>query len=362
MPRLPVRSLPRIHLTDDLIYLIMLRLPVSTLSRFVVLCRQWEATITSKKFVTEHFLNEGNQTHLLICWNASILLRGGHAFSLFRDETLKSYEEPVDFTLAGNFSWIYGPSNGVFLLTINTLNRLALWNPATRSLRPLPPPQYFDSEDDALGFMVDPTSLLMNYRALRHSFIERSTCGITPLDGWFYWKMYAMEIRKFSVLGFDTSNEDFHEIEIPVAAQSREEVKVEVATYKGRLALLTFHYEGIEIWLKDAENLWTMNSKLDVRPKKFMEALGFWEENLVYTLMTKKDKLKVVLHDLNTHTRRVVGFAQRDVKSSYLATISIFHYRESLVSLKDKALGIKVLDMKSAEARDFFSSRRRADA
>lgn len=77
---------------------------------------------------------------------------------------------------------ILGPLNGIFLL-FNRPDGSALWNPATRELKPLPP-------------LPHSISLLPDFESFRHSF----GLGLDPLTNahkiiWIIWRIIWIRLR-----------------------------------------------------------------------------------------------------------------------------------------------------------------------
>ncbi|KAL6544766.1 hypothetical protein OROMI_023628 [Orobanche minor] len=377
---------------------ILLNLPVKNLLKLSIINKEWNATLASNKFVQDHSSHKTNCTKLVVCWNENVFgLAGEHTtFSLFNDGSLDNYVEAVDFNLIGKFCDLYGPYKGVFLVAVDrgrSGNKLAVWNPSTRRLRPLPPHQA--ELDSGLRISLDPVALfvdanldfkvlalhgydtlasgparkcilfssannswkVMNVPILEGYYVERSSTGVVYFGGCFYRIIRECDQQRVrSIIEIDMSNETFTTIQIPDGAQSNVlefEDEIQLANYQDRLALLTFIDDNrIDVWLRESDGSFSKFHQVEISNNTVV-VLGFWDQKLMYRVGC----VDVQLYDIGSKTTALLGFAknsERDLQN--MVGISIFHYKESLVSLKDKEAQIEALYIQSAGAVEFFNA------
>ncbi|XP_009765988.1 putative F-box/kelch-repeat protein At1g12870 [Nicotiana sylvestris] len=122
---------------DDLITEIFARLPVKSLLRFKCVCRNWYSLITSSFFVRKHL--QENPTCLLIAIYGDDLSQSGTTIHVLPDKILPGLipEKPNNLQIRVELDEIIGPVDGLFLLLKDS--HMAMWNPAKREFRPLPP-------------------------------------------------------------------------------------------------------------------------------------------------------------------------------------------------------------------------------
>ncbi|KAL5720651.1 hypothetical protein ACHQM5_013297 [Ranunculus cassubicifolius] len=142
-----------VELPEHVLLLILVWLPVKSLLRFKVVCKYWYSLIQSSSFINQHLRHQHDNV------NCSLIVRkpndniiGSRFFMLtgykfdessvcldFANKELRSYsihvQELIDKLQVAN------ACNGIICL-YKVHEDVALWNPATRHLRPLPPPKF----------------------------------------------------------------------------------------------------------------------------------------------------------------------------------------------------------------------------
>ncbi|KAK7272811.1 hypothetical protein RIF29_13851 [Crotalaria pallida] len=122
------------HLPDDLIVLILLRLPVKSLLRFKCVSKSFFSLISDNQFAISHFDLAASPTHRLLC-------SAGTAFasrSLDLDDDSSSLPLIPRFLPPSCTPQIKGSCNGFILLTHRSPHHLYIWNPSTGAHKKLP--------------------------------------------------------------------------------------------------------------------------------------------------------------------------------------------------------------------------------
>ncbi|XP_057438933.1 F-box/kelch-repeat protein At3g23880-like [Lotus japonicus] len=122
------------HLPQDLITEILLRLPVKSLVRFKAVCKFWRSLISDPHFARTHFE----------------LAAPRFVFNTFHGIRTMDLDGPLSSNpLSGAINIDFLPTSIVivgscrgFLLLLDSIGSLYLWNPATRVYKPIPSPTY----------------------------------------------------------------------------------------------------------------------------------------------------------------------------------------------------------------------------
>lgn len=352
-----------LDLSEDVILEILLRLPVKTLVRFKCVCKQWYTIIESQSFVNQHFGQRSNQERLLVRhYNEDL-----HAYALFVDDICSEFEEPAHLQMPSMIFELLGPVNGVFCV-VGQSRDLALLNPATRQLKPLPElPEvivepYLFFLDNVLGFGFDPLTgdykvvsiwyfwdisanaldchpIIFVYNLGSNSWRDLKDVGCfkssyracsslckTYLNGVYYWTMEFSNTNVAAVLAFDMSTEKFQEIHVPDCLKS----KIGHVTIHGNsIVLLSYQLERAdlcEVWVMEKEGSW--NRGAVVGPCQAINwPLCLWNDDLII----EADTSFLMLYDIYTQKRRLT---QTRVKKNTSFISWVFSYKESLVSIK----------------------------
>lgn len=132
-------------LSEDLIYDILLRLPVKSLLCFKAVSRPWRYLISSPGFVKSHLARTGSSAErtLIIHENSFSLLQLGPS-KLVADLQIRHYEsKDGDTILVGSDSGIVCvavcKSGWVSFIEARAPTSIYLWNPATKHYKVIPP-------------------------------------------------------------------------------------------------------------------------------------------------------------------------------------------------------------------------------
>ncbi|XP_061345131.1 F-box/kelch-repeat protein At3g23880-like [Gastrolobium bilobum] len=147
----------------DVIYEILLRLPVRSLLRCRCVCKQWKSMISDTHFAKLHLSMstvDPTLTHhrlLIPTRNGNGELGSCSVKSIFNNPLTLS--EDVDFTMRRNYQ-LCGSCNGLVCFIHQSQTHARLWNPSTRLLSRKTPSMYVDGDEIALfdGFGYDHVS------------------------------------------------------------------------------------------------------------------------------------------------------------------------------------------------------------
>ncbi|XP_059641858.1 putative F-box protein At3g16210 [Cornus florida] len=340
-------------LPQDVIIEILSRLPVKSLLRARVVCKNWYTIIKNPSFVTKHFNHTNNSGRLFV--NRFDKTSQKFVFSLFPDQTLAG-SPPVYQDVAADvlhYLWV-GACNGILCLcNRNNWKHFALWNPATREFKSLPvfprsfPPNVASSQE-TFGFGFDPITndykvvwiwntlddvMEMRYGPYQVAVYTLSTDSWRYLDvalpyssiatprsntcinGVYHW--FAIHDDGHPViLSFDMGIELFHEIrDIP---SSKPPVLV---SYNNSLALMYYDRGPVNIWVMKEERGWSKRFSVEL-PSAVRLPFGFWKNG---QLITEIGDSHVVLYDPETREIKHLG-------SPIWADCLV--YRESLFTIK----------------------------
>ncbi|CAM8912541.1 unnamed protein product [Rhodiola kirilowii] len=136
-------------LPDDLIFYILLRIPVKSLIRFKTASKSWEALITNPYFVRQHHLQQPSSKLLF----AKRGHRSGYPLPITFDTTSKDFinrkenaykhSKPYESKNLDMNRWVMGPCFGVFCFGERPYNqkrpmRITLGNIATGEIKLVP--------------------------------------------------------------------------------------------------------------------------------------------------------------------------------------------------------------------------------
>ncbi|XP_074321543.1 F-box/kelch-repeat protein At3g23880-like [Silene latifolia] len=153
-------------LPDELLILILVLLPIKSLSRFKCVCKHWLSVIQSREFVEQHGrLSETreNNNSKLLCYRKDPTTKT-HVISILDRHTLKKLDDLewppfLDEEGVENVDWppdettflrkieIFGPVNGIYCIFRSLIDKwvgtLTLWNPTTREYKHIRPQVFF---------------------------------------------------------------------------------------------------------------------------------------------------------------------------------------------------------------------------
>ncbi|PQP95881.1 F-box/kelch-repeat protein [Prunus yedoensis var. nudiflora] len=259
--------------TEDIIYEILLRLPVKSLLRFMAVCKSWNCMIKSSTFITHHLIQ--NEDVQLLLHDPEYGM-----YSLYKDDdnddgrassTLREYtnlDNPYDVYDEG-LGWpskFVGTCKGLVCLAAEDIDfTTLLWNPSIRKFVVLPKSgvtlcHEYDDLQASCGFGYDRRA--NDYKVLRrvssfrgNKFIscqyeiwslakgswktlntaadpEESDIMLRPrrffvsnppafVNGALHWTQARAHTGNVSLLSFDISDEVFGKIAIPPEASAQ---------------------------------------------------------------------------------------------------------------------------------------------
>ncbi|KAI5311641.1 hypothetical protein L3X38_040814 [Prunus dulcis] len=129
---------------EDIIYEILLKLPVRSLLRFTAVCKSWNCMIKSSTFITHHLIQKEDVQLLLHNPQYGMYLLykdddndDGRSSSTLREYT--NLDNPYDFYDRGLASHFVGTCKGLVCLAVEDIDSIALvWNPSIRKFVVLP--------------------------------------------------------------------------------------------------------------------------------------------------------------------------------------------------------------------------------
>ncbi|XP_059640108.1 F-box/kelch-repeat protein At3g06240-like isoform X1 [Cornus florida] len=352
------------EIPEDVVIEILLRLPVKSLIRYRVVCKNWYSIIKNPSFVTKH-LNHHRANSGSLFVKRFDKITDKYVFSLYPDQTLAGSPllcEDVVVNMSNNLQ--ISACNGILCLhnCIHHHRCFALWNPATREFRSVPvlprnfPPNVVNNLE-AFGFGFDPITndykLVWMWNTLE--FIRETRYGPykaavytlstdswryldvalpystihTPqsntfINGVYHWFCLRAGDQHRVILSFDMGNELFHEIrDIPSSDYG---YYADLAPYDNSLALI-YSESGpfVEIWVMMEEGCWTKHLTVELL-LKHKSPLGFWKNGqlIVETVCDGH----VGLYD--PETREITDL----VGSQFWVEFLI--YKESLVAVRSR--------------------------
>ncbi|XP_060199661.1 putative F-box protein At3g10430 [Lycium barbarum] len=340
---------------EDLAREILVRLPVKSLLRFKCCCKNWYALIKSRSFIQQQLNCSKNK--LLIYDN------GASPIPLIILDDQSQENIPQRFR---GMATLLGSVDGLFYLECQFDDELiscALWNPATREVRPLPLPPPEISDGSRLGFGLDP--LTKDYKVVhfRYSFdynhvnaavyscsrdswrifrpkdsykphlsnnecLQGRTYGTTYLNGAYYWLLCGME--NCSILLFNFGSEVFEEIGGPDGHSVRLVPNApHLILLDDSIAILSGvdRFFFFDIWVMIQPGVW---NKL-VTFQCFTRIKSFCDSSLI--LVTKAFQL--LSYNVRTNKTRRLGFRHLGLKDDLdFGGCGVYCYKESLVTIK----------------------------
>ncbi|KAL4599920.1 hypothetical protein ACB092_11G162000 [Castanea dentata] len=132
-----------VHVPDDIVHSILLRLPVKSLRKFRCVCKSWYSSITSTNFISTHLNTSNNKDHGYMV-HMDTVFRKPPVCTVVCDRTYSMISKyPISFTFHSCHAEIVGSCNGLLCLFENRRGRnwgnvITLWNPSIRKFKRLP--------------------------------------------------------------------------------------------------------------------------------------------------------------------------------------------------------------------------------
>ncbi|KAK9026874.1 hypothetical protein V6N11_066733 [Hibiscus sabdariffa] len=331
----------RSDVAEVLVFEILHRLPVKSLTRFRCVCKPWSSSFQTPLFITKH------HNHHLRHNNLNLLLQRSHGNTRYDTH----YFSQLSTDKGHNFS-------------------VALWNPSTREFKILPqssiqcPPSansdfgcsgfgydsqtndykvvkfaaiYFGGYDEHYNGYVefDRNEKVELYSLRSDSWKEISYPEVTAFDpllfnnyvnGFYYW--LALGHYDYAILSFDMVTEKFSTLPLPLPTTSGS-YYLDLLGLNGLLGALLPQGEGTEksfdLWVMNES--WTKQFTIDYVPG-VERALGFWKNG---ELFLESLDHELVLFDPSTRELKNLGI------HAYKGTMHISAYVENLVPINGRS-------------------------
>ncbi|KAF9600498.1 hypothetical protein IFM89_009947 [Coptis chinensis] len=245
-------------LPEDVVFTILLWLPVASLLRFKSVCKSWCSLIESSPFITQHLAilkdNNNNDDHQLIildpsqcddtpCYSLRFSLLSGTGDNY---KVPKVLDLPHHFDNALESPKIIASCNGIICLQPDLSQNVSLWNPALREFRILPKPSVPPElvPDSGLGFYFGfgYDAKTNDYKVVKVIFLNLMTCRVdlyslstdswrpidtvvpfpyvfshpkAPLRNGIYCWLGEDESERHAILSFDFTTEVFKTMTVP---------------------------------------------------------------------------------------------------------------------------------------------------
>ncbi|XP_009762226.1 F-box/kelch-repeat protein At3g23880-like [Nicotiana sylvestris] len=361
------------NLPEDVIFEILIRLPVTSLVRFKCVCKSWYSLIENPNLISKHLHNlssRKNYVRLLISRRGNITnkrvvsLSMNDTFDVFINQDFPSY-----FNDKFGHVRLIGPCNGIVCLC-GYPDNIVIWNPSIRDYKILPQSQIqrlvgstVRGSDFGLGFdskrndykVIQILFCLSNDRVVVYQVeiyslnenIWRKYNGIVPAKikyGNISWSMiYKNEIfcwlaqngdNNEVILSFNMSEEIFENTPLPsnIGVFGEQEIRNiwVILPLNESISLIVYCLKQVEkyfdIWVINelgVKNCWTKLQRIG--PLSRVERpLGFWK-NGEFILENSNGQL-VIYDPVNQEVKTLGFYGKRD-------RLELVVYKESLVSV-----------------------------
>ncbi|KAK4592965.1 hypothetical protein RGQ29_017200 [Quercus rubra] len=278
-------------LPDDIVLNILSRLPAKSVIRFRCVCKPWNSSITTSYFISNHLNNfahahdtdndnDNGDGYIIHMPRHTLAMNSSNrpVCTVALDRTFdRIFEIEIPFDLPSGLSKIVGSCNGLLCLATTT-NVIYLWNPSVRKFKRLPDPclgnlgivtlgfAYHSENNDykVLRVLCHPwmrppipdeievytlssdswrrvgMSLRANVKVLDSSFLLPAPLVSGALH-WISRVVEGEEEHKFElIMSFDVNSEESRMLRMPDGAMSTVRLQKFLASFKGKLAFLTF--------------------------------------------------------------------------------------------------------------------------
>lgn len=359
--------------SEDVIFEILTRLPVTSLIRFKSVCKLWYSLMKNPSFISKHLHNlsrEKNYVRLLISRRGNITnkrvvsLSINDTFDVFINQDFPSY-----FNDKFGHVRLIGPCNGIVCLG-GYPDNIVVWNPSIRDYKILPQSQIqrvvgstVRGSDFGLGFdskrndykVIQILFCLSNNRGVVYQVeiyslnenIWRKHNAIVPAKikyGNISWSMiYKNEIfcwlaqnsdNNEVILSFNMSEEVFENTPLPsnIGVFGEQEIRNiwVIVPLNESISLIVYCLKQVEkyfdIWVINelgVKNCWTKLQRIG--PLSRVERpLGFWKNG---EFILENSNGQLVIYDTANQEFKTLGFyGKRD-------RLELVVYKESLVSV-----------------------------
>ncbi|KAL3627691.1 hypothetical protein CASFOL_029058 [Castilleja foliolosa] len=381
------------ELPEELITIILSKLPVKSLLRFKCVRKSWYSLIKSPNFIHLHLNNSSNHKCIMVrrCSEEQ------HVLSFYSRETLADLGIQIDTPFPDSrieIVSVSGPCNGLICISSH-YDKMFICNPATREFRSLFVPPSFGCRSgyyiETVAFGIDPNSCEYKLVMIGVNYFHEHIGPVSPdrqddyryygsppqydgdrevvvydfttdswretgivfpepfdysrksvtLNGAFHW--WPIELGNFSILSFLISDEVIESIPLPEYYSWEHETRARgLFVFNKSLALIVYdQFECFEISVMTeygVKDSWAKLVKLG--PMPFARTpLAFWNSNDEDMLLLEgKTDVESSLFDghlisCSLQHQTVKHFPIYGVPSNSQNTIDVFLYSGSLVSV-----------------------------
>ncbi|PON41766.1 F-box domain containing protein [Parasponia andersonii] len=348
------------NLNEDVVILILSKLPVKSLKRFKCVCKSWYSLISSPNFIAMHFNNKNRHKDCLAFVVADgrislyVYFLSYHSMQISSSLSQKLYN--------GQF---IGFCNGLLCVVINE-STFYIINPATKESKVLKEPNK-PSESPSYGFTFD--SKANDYKLVRVTIQKTEVLTLrsnswrsilmtdhnirvmkevrTLVDLWstavmknaFHWIGLRSHVNKKVIVAFDLANEEFREIKIPDSPNSSDLFGPSHCYVFQDCLSITFSYR------------FCSDSKIEVWAMKEYGVEGSWTKQYCFSTSTRDLSVQKIFAFIRLGTNCDWPFRtsndQLDISSAFSTKESffdniilhpdlggrIFNYTETLVPI-----------------------------
>lgn len=374
-------------LTGDVIYEILLRLPVKSLLRFRSVCKSWYCYISSRDFIQMHRRQPVHEKLLRVSARGPRDIPTISFFSLDPKITTVVVDDEIDEL--GDFDSspdpsvavvdlpfpctpddevrVVGSCNGLLCVHFNRSSSIILWNPATRKYKLLESPDCVSFYSDPffpcimLGFVPQTN----DYKVIKlpsssknpkvwvyslnsdfweeietpilHGFLPKGGSAVI-LNHCLYWLSYSNDDdNELDIITcFDLYNQVFTRIKLPNLDTVTNLTIQKLVILKGCLSMITYSGNGIavnnyEVWVmseqQGAAEFWTKQFAFSSF-SNLARPVGSWRKGEL--LLGYPNGLSLELISYNPYTKRTHSFQKRTSEDGF----KVINYVESLESVE----------------------------
>ncbi|XP_055962378.1 F-box/kelch-repeat protein At3g06240-like [Mercurialis annua] len=343
------------YLPEEVIFQILLRLPVKSLLKFTCVCKLWNSIIRTPHFISNqiHTTFSSNKHHRFIFLLHSY--KSNYEFSMhFDNKDFDQYLPVQPLFNQADACDVVGSSNGlvclfyVYKMNINFnggICKFVIWNPSIRKYLLLPETSfpllasnYFSNQSKLLGFGFD--SRFNDYKLFVAQYSTStidvvlyslnsntwkkianvpptsyrnhicSTCRSTFVNGKFYWHPY--ETSKKLVLVFDLRDEMFGEIILPTQCLENHRWNFQIKAFgESSVAIIIRNnlYEN-DIWvMKEYDSgEWMKLARVGKRWRGFSNVLEFRDNGEILAHFCRGQRL--ASYNLNGRIKNLLALSE----------------------------------------------------
>ena len=382
----PILQRRKNHLPEDIVLSILTRLPPKSVIRFRCVCKAWDSSITTPKFISTHLNNFANDNDngdgyiIHIPWYTRAMDSSKRRVcTVTLDRTFDRISEiDVPFDFPSGSVQIAGSCNGLLCLAYKGKfnifdNVIYLWNPSIRKFKRLP-----DSYMERLacyglrlGFVYDSEN--NDYKVVKiSSYLPKGLLPFKPMpdeievytlssDSWrrvgmplranvevfdnnfqiplvsgaLHWISLVLEGEEEHkgevIMSFDVNSEEFRMLVMPDGSLSTRRSQRSLALFKGKLAFITFgisdqHGYHYSMWvMREYGVLESWNQLFVVPLERSAVCIAFTMHGslLIRYLNINNQEQKCVLVDTETLHEKDLDIQQPSCVATFMESLAL---------------------------------------